>query len=184
MRRILMTALVAAFAPMLAMAQGNMSSGNPVSSAVRMMAGQHARVLVAGAEEMPADKYSYHPTAGQMTFGHLIVHLVMSNNFMCSAISGEKRPMVKVSDADPKAKLVAALKSSFDYCNGVLDKANDSELDAKVPFFRGEAPRAEVMIAFVADLYDHYSQMAGYLRLNGLLPPTAQHMRRRMPMKH
>ncbi|MGC2090957.1 MAG: hypothetical protein WA638_16125 [Candidatus Acidiferrales bacterium] len=35
-------------------------------------------------------------------------------------------------------------------------------------------PRAMIMITLVADLYDHYSAEAAYLRLNGMLPPTAQ----------
>jgi hypothetical protein len=181
MKRIVIFAFVAALAPVMAMAQGNMGSGNPVASSVKMMVAQHAKAIIAGAEEMPADKYSYHPTPGQMTFGHLIMHLAQSNNYMCSAIAGTKPPeQEKLTETDPKAKLVAALKSSFDYCSGVLDKANDSNLSEMVPFFRGQRPRATVMIALVADLYDHYSQEAGYLRMNGMLPPTAQRGRGRM----
>lgn len=37
-----------------------------------------------------------------------------------------------------------------------------------------EAPRARAELERVADLADHYSQMASYLRLNGMLPPSAQ----------
>jgi hypothetical protein len=75
---------------------------------------------------------------------------------------------------------VAALKSSFDYCTGMLDKTNDSQLSEMVAMFRGRAPRALVIIVLIADLYDQYSQEAGYLRLNGMLPPTAQRRRGRM----
>ena len=42
--------------------------------------------LVAAAEEMPAEKYDFHPTEAQMTFGHLISHIIDSNNFLCSRI--------------------------------------------------------------------------------------------------
>jgi hypothetical protein len=34
--------------------------------------------------------------------------------------------------------------------------------------------RASAMIALTNDFADHYSAAAMYLRLNGLLPPTAQ----------
>jgi len=178
MKRILICAVIAAFAPLAVNAQ--QSSSNPVSDTVRRIVTQRTKILIAAAEEMPADKYSYHPTPAQMTFGHLVMHLQGSNFFLCSAIAGTKPPArAKVSDTDGKDKLVAALKSSFDYCNDALAKIDDSKLGESVPFFRGSQPRAAVMIALTDDLFDHYSQAAMYLRLNGLLPPTAQ----RKPMK-
>lgn len=181
MKRILILAFVVVFVPAIAFAQQNAGSSNPVSDSVKMMFAQHAKAIVAGAEEMPADKYSYHPTPDQMTFGHLVMHLAQSNNSLCSAIAGTTPPQQeKLADTDPKDKLVAALKSSVDYCTGVLDKTTDANLGESVPMFRGQRPRATVMIVLVADLYDHYSQEAGYLRMNGLTPPTAQGRRGRM----
>lgn len=175
MKRFLVCAIVAAFAALSAGAQ----SSNPVSDTVKKIVSQRTKIIVAAAEEMPADKYSFRPTPQQMTFGHLIMHLAQSNNFLCSAIAGTKpAEQAKLSDTDPKDTLVAALKSSFEYCNGVLDKTDDSKLAEMVPMFRGPAPRAAVMITLTNDLYDHYSAEAMYLRLSGLLPPTAQ----RQPM--
>jgi hypothetical protein len=55
-----------------------------------------------------------------------------------------------------------------------MDKADDSKLGEMLPMFRGPASRAAVMITLTDDLYDHYSAEAMYLRLSGLLPPTAQ----------
>ena len=34
--------------------------------------------------------------------------------------------------------------------------------------------RATIMTITTGDWADHYSQLANYLRLNGLVPPTAQ----------
>ena len=173
MKRLAMIAVVALLAPVGAMAQ--QASTNPVSDAVRNIVAQRTKIIVAAAEEMPADKYSYHPTPQQMTFAHLVVHLSGSNFFLCSSIAGTKPPeREKLADTDSKDKLVSALKASFDYCNGVLAKMDDSKLGETVPFFRGSQSRAAVMINFTDDLFDHYSQAAMYLRMNGLLPPTAQ----------
>lgn len=173
MKRFWIALVIGALLPLAALAQ--QAPSNPVSGAVRNIVAQRAKIIVAAAEEMPADKYSYHPTPAQMTFGHLIVHLSGSNYFLCSAIAGTKPPeQEKLADTDPKDKLVGALKASFDYCNGVMEKADDSKLSETVPFFRGSQTRATVMIVLTDDLFDHYSQAAIYLRLNGLLPPTAQ----------
>ena len=78
-------------------------------------------------------------------------------------------------ETDPKDTLVAGLKASFDYCTQTLAKVDDSKLGETVPFFGGRtASRGAVMMTFAEEFGDHYSTAAMYLRLNGLLPPTAQ----------
>lgn len=182
MKRFLVLVAIAAFAPLAVSAQ--QSSSNPVSSAVRRILAQRTKILVAAAEEMPAGKYGYHPTPAQMTFGHLVMHMAMSNYFLCSSIAGTKPPAhAKLADTDPKATLVDGLKSSFSYCSRVLEKTDDSKLGESVPFFGGSQSRAAVMIALTDDFFDHYSTAAMYLRMNGMLPPTAQHQPMKMKMK-
>lgn len=133
--------------------------------------------MVAAAEEMPANKFNYAPTPQQMTFGHLTLHVATSNMFFCSHISGEKAPAIgHLTEHSPKTKLLAAMKESFSFCEQSLAKVNDSELSQQVEFFGGrKITKAAAMIALTDDLADHYSQQAMYLRLNGHLPPTAQH---------
>ncbi len=149
---------------------------NPVTESVRQIVTRQAKNMVAAVEEMPADKFSYHPTPAQMTFAHLVAHMVDSNDFLCSRISGaSKKEGPKASDTDSKDKLVVALKSSFDYCTRALAKVDDSVLGDSVQMFGGRSvPRAMPMIALTNDFADHYGMAAMYLRLNGLLPPTAQ----------
>jgi hypothetical protein len=80
-----------------------------------------------------------------------------------------------MTDTDPKDKLVVALKASFDYCAAALQKVDDSKLGEQMMLF-GNHPfsRAGVLIILSDDWYDHYGTQAVYLRLNGILPPTAQ----------
>jgi hypothetical protein len=58
----------------------------------------------------------------------------------------------------------------------VLAKIDDSHLSDQVSLFGKPTgmSRAAVFVTLAADWADHYSTAAGYLRLNGLLPPTAQ----------
>jgi len=77
--------------------------------------------------------------------------------------------------SDPKDKLLAGLKDSFQYCATALGTLKDAQLADSTPFFGGRnATRGLAALITVADWADHYSQMAIYLRLNGLLPPTAK----------
>src|SRR5260370_33824421 len=86
---------------------------NPVTSTVRQLVERQSKNIVAAAEEMPAEKYDFHPTEAQMTFAHLIFHIVGSNTFLCANISDHTEPKAEVTDKDTKAKLVEALKASF-----------------------------------------------------------------------
>lgn len=151
-------------------------ASSPVMDAVRHTLARYTRNLEGSAEEMPAAKYSFAPTPKQMTFGHLVSHIANANEFTCSSLSGMARPKAKVpGEKAPKAELVAAIKESFSYCTKVLANVKDSQLGGMVHFFGNrEWSRAAVATELVSDLSDHYAQAAIYLRLNGMLPPTAQ----------
>lgn len=150
---------------------------NPVTSVAKQILPRQQKNLVAAAEEMPADKFGYKPTEQQITFGHLVLHVIESNNYLCSHIGGvpEVKPPAPLKESDGKDKLVAALQASFDFCNTALGKVDDSKLGDEVELFGGrKGSRAFALIALTNDWADHYSSAAMYLRLNGLLPPTAQ----------
>jgi hypothetical protein len=152
-------------------------SPNPVSDAVRQSLVQQSKNLIASAELMPTDKYGYHPTDAQMTFGRLVVHIVQTNSFICSAIGSMPAPdVLKLADSAPKETLVEAIKQSFSYCTDALAKVTDAQLGEEVSMMgrRTGQSRAAAMITITNDWADHYSTAASYLRLNGILPPTAQ----------
>ncbi|MEO7102073.1 MAG: DinB family protein [Gemmatimonadaceae bacterium] len=149
---------------------------NPISSALKNSLKSSEKNLVAAAESMPADKYGYKPTPAQMSFGQLVIHVAGSNEFMCATIAGTKAPQrEKVTETSPKAVLVARIKQSFEYCSTTLAPVDDSKLGESVPFFGGRTiSRGGAMMDLVGDWSDHYGASAIYLRLNGILPPTAK----------
>jgi uncharacterized damage-inducible protein DinB len=186
MKRIMLSFVLATISPLAAGAQQAAAPSasaaqaapvtNPVSTAVRSILERQSKNIIAATEEMPADKYSYQPTPAQITFGHLVMHMANSNFHLCSMISGVELPkMDELKETDAKDKLTGALKSSFDFCTQTLAKVDDSKL-GEVVFTRGTftLTRASAMIALTNDFADHYGGAAMYLRLNGLLPPTAQ----------
>ena len=149
---------------------------NPVTSVVKEILPRQAKNIEAAVDLMPADKFSYRPTEGQMTFGHLVAHIIGSNYSFCEKASDVPQPKTEEpKETDPKDKLVGELKASFDYCTKALEKTDDSKLGDPIQAFGGrEAPRAWAFIALTNSWADHYSAAAQYLRLNNILPPTAQ----------
>ena len=148
---------------------------NPVTGTVKAQLARFSKNMVGAAELMPAEKYGFKPSPEMNSFGHVVMHIAQSNNGLCSKISGGMAPELKITDSDPKDKLVAALKASFDYCAAELEKVDDSKLgDQMMLFGNRPASRATALIVLSDDWYDHYGAQAIYLRLNGILPPTAQ----------
>ena len=180
MKTTILAAIVFVLMPSVAGAQqaaaGGTTDTSPVSNAVRKILERQSKNIVAAAEEMPADKFSYRPTPTQMTFAALVEHTAGTNNFLCAQISGTSSPPEeKLSETDPKEKLVNALKASFDYCAQALAKVDDSKLGEQIQFFGGrQVSRAAGMITLATAFADHYGMAAMYLRLNSLVPPTAK----------
>ena len=174
-RRLSLTAfatfLTASLTPAMAVAQGS-----PLAQAFRDNAKDVGKNLMAAAEVMPGDKYAFKPTPAQMSYGDIVVHLIQGNDFLCGAIGGAKAPARgKIAATDTKAALTARLRETFQFCDQALATLDDSKLSEQLPMFAGKTmPRAAVELLTVGDWADHYSQMANYLRLNNLLPPTAK----------
>jgi hypothetical protein len=80
-----------------------------------------------------------------------------------------------LKETDGKEKLAAALKASFDFCDSAIPKITDAKLADPIEVWGGrKTTRAFAVIILTNDWTDHYSTAAMYLRLNGLLPPTAK----------
>ena len=149
---------------------------NPVADAFRENAKEQAKNLIAAAEEFPAEKFAYKPTPAQMSFGDIVVHLSQGNDYLCGAIGGVKAPTrSKVDHDDAKPALIARLRETFAFCDQALAALTDANLGEQLPFFGGrKMSRASIMTVTTGDWADHYSQSAIYMRLNGMLPPTAK----------
>ncbi|MGB2603218.1 MAG: DinB family protein [Candidatus Sulfotelmatobacter sp.] len=148
---------------------------NPVSTALRDILPSRQKNTVAAVEAMPADKFNYKASADQMTFGQLVVHMAEVNYLLCSKAAAVPAPKVEeVKETESKDRLVAALGASFDFCSDALAKMVDSKLAETTEGFGGkQVTRARLSLILAGAWEDHYAQAAMYLRLNGVLPPTA-----------
>ncbi|MGB7213023.1 MAG: DinB family protein [Gemmatimonadales bacterium] len=168
-RSTLCVVLTLAGAPALA------AQTNPISDAFRGVAGQHGKDMLAAAEAMPADKYGFKPTPAQRTFGQLVLHIAGDSRVTCSAILGVKPgPKPNVTAADSKETLVATLRNSLTLCDSALAQVTDAKLADPVMYYGQSATRVQALVGLVDDWSDHYSTQAVYLRLNGILPPSAK----------
>lgn len=147
---------------------------NPVTTMIKSQLPRFQKNMVGAAELMPPEKYSFKATPESTSFAHMVLHSLQANNHLCAVISGETAPDVKLADTDSKDKLVAGLKESFEFCTSSLAKVDDSKLGDPLTAGPFQTSRAGALILLSDEWYDHYAALATGLRLNGILPPSAQ----------
>jgi uncharacterized damage-inducible protein DinB len=161
------------------------ATANPITTAFRTrLAGLHRNIAQAF-DSIPESKFSYKPTAAQLSIGYIAQHIATDDYFFCNNFGAMKgtRTAEDTATADsvkatwPKAKLVTRLKDSFAYCDQAIAQLDDAKLGESVTLtFNGNSrtvTRAGMALGHAIDLADHYSQLANYMRLNNMIPPTA-----------
>jgi uncharacterized damage-inducible protein DinB len=169
-------ALAALLTPVAASAQDSAAMPNPITSMIKQQVVRYGDLQVAAAEAMPAEKYSYKATPETRSFGQLVLHVAQFNYNFCGRISSMAPPDIKdLKDTDSKEKLVEAVKGSFDFCTKEINGLDDSTLGQSVgKMGPNNLSRGGALLILGEDWFDHYGTMALYLRLNGIVPPSAK----------
>jgi hypothetical protein len=147
-----------------------------VMLAFENIAGYFGGRLKSAFDSIPASRYDYRPTPPQQSVGYIAQHLEAANYGLCEQFGNLKHsPTAKDSLADtvkarwPKDTLVARFEASLHFCDTALARVAKLE----------SGPRAHLLLLFETDLAEHYSQLAGYMRQLGMVPPTALPPRQR-----
>jgi hypothetical protein len=160
-------------------------AANPVTTVFRNRTLGLQRNIAQAFDSIPESKFGYKPTPAQLSIGYIAQHLVSDNYFFCNNFGSMKGTQTAedTTTADslkakwPKAKLVTKLKESLTFCESALAQVDDAKLGEMITLTFGtrsrQSPRASMVLGHALDLADHYSQLANYMRLNNMLPPTA-----------
>jgi hypothetical protein len=159
---------------------------NPVTAVMKQRTLAYQQRLAQAFDSIPERLLGYKPTPAQLTIGYIAQHLADDNYFYCNQFGAMKaqRTAEETSTADsvkatwPKDRLVAQLKQSFKFCEDAYAQLDDAKLadQVSVTFGNGQSrmvTRAGAVVGHLTDMADHYSQLANYMRLNNILPPTA-----------
>jgi uncharacterized damage-inducible protein DinB len=148
---------------------------NPISASQAKMYTMLSDLVIAAAEKMPEENYSYKPTPDVRSFGQLVGHVADSQYFFCALAAGDTKPASDVEKSKTKkADLVAALKESVAYCGKAYAGMTDSKGSEMAKIEGMEFARLTVLSGNTAHDYEHYGNMATYMRLKGIVPPSSE----------
>jgi hypothetical protein len=159
---------------------------NPMATALRNRSRNLRNFIAQAFDSIPESKFGYKPTPAQLTFGYIAQHVTSDSYLFCNNFSDKKATLPDkytttpdtVKATWPKDSLVSQLKAAFAFC----DEVSANLTDAQVPEILSltapngttrQVSRFNYLLGHAMDLQDHYSQLANYMRLNGMLPPSA-----------
>jgi uncharacterized damage-inducible protein DinB len=161
--------------PVLAFGQAPAAPANPISASHAKMYTLLSGVVIAAAEKVPEETYSYQPTPDVRSFGQLVGHLADSQTYFCALAAGEtKTPPGAEKTKTAKADLVAALKEAVAYCTTVYTGMTDAKGGETVKLMNMDFARLTVLAANIAHDYEHYGNMSTYMRMKGIVPPSSE----------
>jgi len=177
-------AVLAIFALPIAL-QAQQPPSNPITAVMKQRTMTFQQRLAQAFDSIPESLFGYKPTPAQLTIGYIAQHLADDNYFYCNQFGAMKGERAAEDTATPdtvkakwpKDKLVAQMKTAFTFCENAFAQLDDAKLaDQITQTFNGQSrtvTRAGPVMGHIIDMADHYSQIANYMRLNNLLPPTA-----------
>lgn len=178
-RSFLATALLAASASVLP-AQGAASTASPAATGVRAELVKELesaeRKLVALAEAIPQDKYSWRPAEGVRSVSEVFVHVAVAN-LMIPGMAGVPAAtgITLARDAEKtmtdKAQVVNALRQSFAHAKNAVTSMSDADLDTAAQLFGQPSTKRGVLLLIATHAHEHTGQQIAYARMMGIAPP-------------
>jgi hypothetical protein len=162
------------------------AAANPITATLRGRTMAYQRNLAQAFDSIPGTIFAYKPTPAQQSIGYVAQHLANDNYLFCNRFGSMQgtRAVADTATADsvkatwPREQLIAKLKESFKFCEDAYAQLNDANLleQTTISFGGGQSrptTRLSMALGHITDMAEHYSQIANYMRLNNILPPTA-----------
>lgn len=174
MRILARAFLVCLVVPSAVLAQAP-SQNNPISAYQKGMYGYVKGILLRSAEKMPEENYTFKPTDSVRSYAQIVGHVADAQYLFCSIALGEQDPGLGIEKTKTtKVDLIAALKDAFAYCDKAYDNLTDATATRPVKLFGNDAPTLGALEVNLMHNFDHYGNLATYMRLKNIVPPTSE----------
>ena len=100
---------------------------------------------------------------------HILNHVADISYTLCSNVKGEANPATPTAKGS-KTEIMAYLKGSFDYCDGVYSGFTDAHLNDPADFWGAKTNKMFVLTQVANHDALRYGNLVTYLRLNSLVP--------------
>ena len=173
MHRLSLAAALVAVASLPLASRPRVASGSV--SDTRAIWSEVSKYIAQSAQDMSDSDFAFRPTPQVRTFGPIIAHIAGSQHLMCAAALGEtggsEDDIEKTKTT--KADIVAALKSSNEYCARAYAQADD-QVAGSTKLFGQDHTRFYALVLNATHDNEHYGNIVTYMRMRGMVPPSSR----------
>jgi uncharacterized damage-inducible protein DinB len=127
------------------------------------------------AEAIPADKYTWRPSADVRTIAEVFLHASAANYNLYRLVDsptpvGIDTKILEQTTTD-KAKVIATLKASYAHAKAAIRSMPDADLEKTLDWNGGKITERGVLLYIVQHIAQHLGQQIAYARSIGVVPP-------------
>jgi uncharacterized damage-inducible protein DinB len=140
--------------------------------------------VLALAQAVPEEKYSWRPGPGVRSFREVFLHIVLGNEYLLNIANNAPsmdalRKKVEENtrrEQEPvtKEQVIRMLTDSFATVKEILDTARPAALNRTVDYVGTTTTRRGVLTKLDTHLAEHMGQLVAYARVNGIVPPWSK----------
>jgi uncharacterized damage-inducible protein DinB len=140
--------------------------------------GHVSQQLIAIAEAIPADKYSWRPAPGVRSVSEVLMHIALAN-FDLLSFTGPKIPADMTSEnlektITKKADVLDRLKRSLAAVKTARAELKPGDLERKVKIDGKTVTVDGMYLRIIIHDNEHMGQLVAYARMNGIVPPWSK----------
>ena len=130
--------------------------------------------LVALAEAIPEEKFSWRPAPGVRSTSEVFMHIATANFYLLS-VTGPKMPSDMKEGMDKsitaKTEVITWLKRSLEAVKQAHLAVKPADLQRKVHIADRDATVEGMYLRIIVHANEHMGQLIAYARMNGIVPP-------------
>ena len=139
--------------------------------------GHVSRQLVALAEAIPAEKFSWRPAPGVRSVSEVYMHAVLANYWLLG-VTGPKMPSELKAESEKtikdKSEVIDWLKRSLDAVKTERAKLKPADFARKVKVANRDATVDGMYLRIIVHANEHMGQLIAYARTMGVTPPWSK----------
>ncbi len=137
--------------------------------------GHVSRQLIALAETIPEDKYTWRPGPGVRSTSEVIMHVAIANFFLLS-VTGPPMPKDLTSNTleksvTRKSDVISWLRRSLEAVKMARASLKTGDLARNVKIEGRDATVDGMYLRIIVHANEHMGQLIAYARVNGIAPP-------------
>jgi uncharacterized damage-inducible protein DinB len=134
------------------------------------------------ADAIPADKYTWRPTADARSFAEVFLHVAAANYNLYKLVGTPPPAGIDIRNLEKsttdKAKILTTLKDSFTHAKAAIKAMPDADLDKSMDWFGGKNTERGILLFIVRHAAEHLGQSIAYARSIGVVPPWTEDMKK------